>query len=102
MFHIDWTIADTGGDHPNVDKMEEGWGEWLWSMVPQILPEMNTGMEDVGDEFINDNPCTHCVGFYLRDGSILYKVTVHVSFTIYITILHYAISLYIYIAIYQR
>ena len=45
--------------------------------------------------YINDNPCRRCVGFYLRDGSILYEVTVHVSFTIYITILHYAISLYI-------
>ncbi|KAK7463278.1 hypothetical protein BaRGS_00038145, partial [Batillaria attramentaria] len=72
----DRTQHSEGGAVGGEDMDGQGWAAWMWSMVPQILPE---GEED--ELFMSSAPARVPVlslGFYVQQATVTFKLTEHV------------------------
>ncbi|XP_076457215.1 intermembrane lipid transfer protein VPS13B-like isoform X2 [Babylonia areolata] len=71
-------LADEGEREEEEDEQgegDQGWAAWMWSMVPQILPEEDEDDEGYHRNKLVDKPAVLSLGFYIQQASLTFKVT---------------------------
>ena len=60
-----------------MEEDDQGWGSWMWSYVPQILPEEEGGAEGTDAEGSSRKlgPSLTAIGLYIKTAVILFKVS---------------------------
>ena len=67
------SVSDEGETESGEEDDNQGWAAWMWSMVPQILPEGDEG-EGQPASSLFDKPPILSLGFYIQHASLVFKV----------------------------
>ena len=67
-------VSDEGEAESGEEEDDQGWAAWMWSMVPQILPEGEEG-EGYPASCLEDKLPIMSLGFYIQHASLVFKVS---------------------------